>query len=77
MNQTCLEANTELSSKDKKRIMEKQVKLGKSLRRLAEKSKVKEKKSLQSAKTDLKKDDAMLSLKNLDKEVSDSPFQLI
>ena len=77
MNQTCLEANTELSSKDKKRIMEKQVKLGKSLRRLAEKIKVKEKKSLQSAKTDLKKDDAMLSLKNLDKEVSDSPFQLI
>ena len=75
MNQSCLEANTQLNSEDKKKIMEKQVKTAKTLRRLSEKIKVKEKKGLQGAQTDLKKDNQMLSLKNLDNEIADSPLQ--
>ena len=77
MNQASLSANTQLGTQDKKKIMEKQVKTASFLRRLAEKIKVKEKKSLQGAQSELKKDNKMLSLKSLEQGVSDSPLELI
>lgn len=77
MNQSCINANNNLSTEDKKKIMEKQMKTAKTLRRLSEKIKVKEKKGLQNSQNDLKKDDDMLSLDGLDDDVSNSPLKLI
>lgn len=77
MNKTCVEANDALQPEKKKEVIKKQKKMATYLSRLAEKIKVKTNKSTVSAKQELKKQNKMLSIDNLQDEIGNSPLEMI
>ena len=77
MNQACVNANDALTADKKKKILEKQNKLRIRLLKISDFLKVKNAKSIHSSKKDLNESNKLLSIDNLQDEVSNSPFELV
>jgi hypothetical protein len=76
MNKTCLEANDSITTEKKKKILEKQNKTRLRLLKLADIIRVKNAKGMNETKKDLDDDNKLLSINNLQDEISNSPFEL-
>lgn len=76
MNKTCLEANDSITTEKKKKILEKQNKTRLRLLKLADIIRVKNAKGMNETKKDLNDDNKLLSINNLQDEISNSPFEL-
>lgn len=77
MNKTCVEANAALTADKKKKVLDKQVKLRNKLLKMADKIKVKNATASKSAEKELKDSNKLLTIDNLQDEVSNSPFELL
>lgn len=76
MNKTCLEANDSITIEKKKKILEKQNKTRIKLLKLADIIRVKNAKGMNETKKDLDNDNKLLSINNIQDEISNSPFEL-
>ena len=76
MNKTCLEANDSITTEKKKKILEKQNNTRLRHLKLADIIRVKNAKGMNETKKDLDDDNKLLSINNLQDEISNSPFEL-
>lgn len=76
MNKTVVEANSDFNEKKKTAILMKQEKIKNLCMRLSEKLRVTHVKSMDSGKAALQRDNKLLTVDGIKKEISDSPLQL-
>lgn len=77
LNKTCVENNEIMDAKRKSKVIEKQTKLAKRLRKLSDSVRVKVASSVMDTKRELKKDNSHFTIDNIKEEISNSPFELL
>jgi phage regulator Rha-like protein len=77
MNAACIQSNEVMTAEKKKKVLDKQLKLKNRLMKLSDFLKVKGVKSSQNSARDIKASNKMLTLDNLQADVSSSPIEFI
>ena len=77
MNAACVQSNEVMTAEKKKKVLDKQLKLKNRLMKLSDFLKVKGVKSSQNSARDIKASNKMLTLDNLQADVSSSPIEFI
>lgn len=77
MNRTCVEANSALTEDKKKKILDKQEGIRKTLLKLSDKLRVKEAKATRNSNQEIRKDNQLLTVNGLRDEVSNSPLEVL
>jgi hypothetical protein len=77
MNAACVQSNGVMTAEKKKKVLDKQLKLKNKLLKLSDFLKVKGAKSSQNSARDIKASNKMLTLDNLQADVSSSPIEFI
>jgi phage regulator Rha-like protein len=77
MNAACVQSNEVMTAEKKKKVLDKQLKLKNKLLKLSDFLKVKGAKSSQNSARDIKASNKMLTLDNLQADVSSSPIEFI
>ena len=77
MNAACVQSNEVMTAEKKKKVLDKQLKLKNRLLKLSDFLKVKSVKSSQNSARDIKASNKMLTLDNLQADVSSSPIEFI
>lgn len=77
MNKLCVEGNKDLTSEKKASILKKQEKIKLNMMRLSDLLKVDYANASEKARRELKDKNNLLSISNIQKEISDSPLQLL
>lgn len=77
LNKTCVENNEMMDANKKKKVIDRQEKLAKSLLKMSDNVRVKSSKSILDSKRELKNDNKMLSIDSIKEEISNSPFEII
>lgn len=77
MNAACVQSNEVMTAEKKKKVLDKQLKLKNKLLKLSDFLKVKGVKSSQNSARDIKASNKMLTLDNLQADVSSSPIEFI
>lgn len=77
MNAACVQSNEVMTAEKKKKVLDKQLKLKNRLMKLSDFLKVKSVKSSQNSARDIKASNKMLTLDNLQADVSSSPIEFI
>ena len=77
MNRTCVESNSAFTEDKKKKILNKQENIRKTLIKLSDVIRVKEAKASKASTRELEKDNKNLSVKNIKDDIDNSPLEII